>query len=81
MIIEIQESAKKDLKKIDKSSALKLLQSMEKLKEYPNISNIKKLKEFYPPFRYRVGNYRVLFDIEDYKIIVFNIKHRSKAYE
>ena len=80
MIIEIQESAKKDLKKIDKSFAIKILQSISTLKDYPNISNIKKLKEFYPPFRYRIGSYRVLFDIENDTIIVFNIKHRSQAY-
>ncbi len=80
MIIEIQESAKKYLKKIDKSFALKILQSINTLKDYPNISNIKKLKEFYPPFRYRIENYRVLFDIENDTIIVFNIKYRSQAY-
>jgi len=80
MIIRFQESAKKDLKKIDKYSAVKILKNIEKLNQYPNISNIKKLKEYYPPFRYRVGNYRILFDIEDDKIIIFNIRHRSKAY-
>ncbi len=81
MNVSIQESAKKDLKKIDKAFALKILQSLEKLKDYPNVSNIKKLKEYYPPFRYRVGDYRVLFDIEDENIIVFNIRHRREAYE
>ena len=80
MIIEFQESARKDLKKIDKHNIIKILKNIENLTKYPNISNIKKLKEYYPPFRYRIGNYRVLFDIEDDKIIIFNIKHRSKAY-
>lgn len=81
MNVSIQESAKKDLKKIDKASALKILQSLEKLKNYPNISNIKKLKVYYPSFRYMVGDYRVLFDIEDENIVVFNIRHRREAYE
>jgi len=30
--------------------------------------------------RYRIGNYRVLFDIENDTIIVVNIKHRKEAY-
>ena len=81
MNIKVQESAKKDLKKIDKSEAIKILKAIEKLRKYPNTPNIKKLTNFHPPFRFRVGNYRVLFDIEDDVIIVFNIKHRSKAYE
>jgi len=81
MIIRIQESAKKDLKNIDKKQALKILIQIKKLEEYPNITNIKKLKNHYPPMRYRVGNYRVLFDIENGFIVVVNIKHRKEAYK
>jgi len=58
MIVEIQECAKKDLKKIDKSIAMRILKNIKKLEKYPNISNIKyqkikKLKNHYPPHRYR----------------------------
>ena len=80
MRIEIQESAKKDLKKIDKSTAINILKKIKELEKYPFLSNIKKLRRYYPPFRYRIGNYRILFDVEDNKIIVIHIKHRSKAY-
>ena len=80
MIVEIQESAKKDLKKIDKQQALKILIQIKKLENYPHITNIKKLKNHYPPMRYRIGDYRVLFEIENDSIIVVNIKHRKEAY-
>jgi mRNA interferase RelE/StbE len=80
MKIEIQESAKKDLKKIDKQQALKILEQIKKLEAYPDISNIKKLTNHYPPMRYRLGNYRVLFEIEDSTIIIVHIKHRKEAY-
>ena len=80
MLIDIQDSAYKDLKKIDKSDAIKILQTIKKLEDYPYISNVKKLTNHYPPFRLRIGDYRVLFDIEDDKIIVSNIKHRKEAY-
>ena len=81
MIVEIQECAKKDLKKIDKSIAMRILKNIKKLEKYPNISNIKKLKNHYPPHRYRIGDYRVLFDIEGDVIIIVHIKHRKEAYE
>lgn len=81
MRVEIQESAKKDLKRIDKSTALDILKRIKALEEYPLLLNIKKLKNHYPPFRYRIGSYRVLFDIEGEVVIVVHIKHRSKAYE
>ncbi len=80
MIVEIQESAKKDLKKIDRQYALKILKQVKKLENYPHITNIKKLKNHYPPMRYRIGDYRVLFEIENDSIIVVNIKHRKEAY-
>ncbi|MEA2111472.1 MAG: type II toxin-antitoxin system RelE/ParE family toxin [Campylobacterota bacterium] len=81
MIIEIQESAKKDLKSIDKTKALKILKQIKNLEDFPHISNIKQSSSFYPPFRYRIGDYRVLFDVVDDTLIVINIKHRSKAYK
>ncbi len=59
MKIEIQESAKKDLKKLDISQAKKILFQIKNLENYPNLSNIKKLKNHYPPLRYRIGNYKV----------------------
>ena len=80
MKIKIQESAKKDLKKIDKAIALKILKKLKNLEHYPNITNIKKLKNNYPPFRYRIGDYRALFDIENETLFVINIKHRKEAY-
>jgi len=30
---------------------------------------------------YRVGDYRVLFEVEEETIIVVHIKHRKEAYE
>lgn len=80
MIVEIQESAKKDLKKIDKKQALKILKYIKNLEKYPHLANIKRLKNHYPPMRYRIGDYRVLFEVEDSTIIVVNIKHRKEAY-
>jgi mRNA-degrading endonuclease RelE of RelBE toxin-antitoxin system len=31
--------------------------------------------------RYRIGDYRVLFEIVDDTIVVVNIKHRKDAYQ
>ncbi len=80
MKIQIQESALRDLKKIDKSTAVQILQKVQRLESYPDVSNIKKLKKHYPPFRYRIGDYRVLFDVEGDVLIVVQIKHRKEAY-
>ena len=81
MIVEIGESAKKDLKKLDKSVAIRILKSIKRLEEYPDVANLKRLKNHYPPQRFRVGDYKVLFDIVDDFLIVINVKYRKEAYE
>lgn len=81
MKVVVQESARKDLKKIDKSEAKKMLEQLKLLQDFPNLSNIKKLKNHYPPFRLRIGRYRVLFDIEKDTLIVIHILHRKDAYD
>ena len=63
MKVIIDAKALKDLKKIDKKVAKNIITKIDILKKYPNIPNIKKLTNFYPPFRLRVGDYRVLFEV------------------
>jgi mRNA interferase RelE/StbE len=80
MEVIIKEKALKELSKLDKSQTTKILIAIENLANYPDIQNIKKLKNYTPTHRLRVGNYRVLFDIEDNTIIVGSIRHRKDAY-
>jgi len=43
--------------------------------------DVKKLAHFTPEYRLRVGNYRVLFEIENEAIVIYRIKPRDKAYQ
>lgn len=81
MIIDIQKSAYRDLKRIDKQKAIFILKVIQKLKDYPNVSNIKKLTNFYPPYRLRIGDYRVIFDVVDNTIFIDRILHRKESYK
>jgi mRNA interferase RelE/StbE len=81
MTVLIDDKALKDLSKIQKQDAQKIFLKIELLEDYPDVANIKKLTNFEPPYRLRVGNYRVLFDIEDDVITIYRVKHRSKSYE
>ena len=42
--------------------------------------DIKKLTNYTPEYRLRVGNYRVLFEIEDDVLVIYKIKHRRNVY-
>lgn len=42
--------------------------------------NIKKLTNYTPEYRMRSGNWRVLFEIEESRIIIYRILNRKEAY-
>ena len=77
--VEIMPRAIKDLKSIDKAQAKIILERIQNL-ENGLEGDIKKLTNYTPEYRLRVGNYRALFEIEGEKIIIYRIKHRKEAY-
>ena len=81
MKIVFEEKAHKQLKKLPKNDSQIILNKIKNLQFFPNTPNTKKLTNFYPPFRLRVGNYRVLFDVENETIIIFEILKRKDAYK
>ena len=80
MLVKLTDKAIKDLSKIDRQDALKIFSKIENLKDFPQVANFKKLNNFIPPYRLRVGDYRVLFDIEDNKITIHRVRHRKDVY-
>jgi len=42
--------------------------------------DVKRLTNFTPEYRLRIGDYRVLFEIEEETIIIYRIRHRREAY-
>ena len=80
MNVVIRKSAVKDFKKISEPYKSKIKEKIITLQDFPDISNIKKLINFTPIYRLRVGDYRILFDIVDNNIEVSRIKHRKESY-
>ncbi len=78
-LIELMPKAIKDLKNLPRSDSKKVI---EKIKALENglSGDIKKLTNFSPEYRLRVGNYRVLFETENKKIIIYRVKHRKETY-
>lgn len=81
MHIEIRRSAIKDLQKINEPFKSKIHDKIISLKEFPNVANIKKLTNFEPAYRLRVGDYRILFDIVEDTIFIGRVLHRQESYE
>jgi mRNA interferase RelE/StbE len=69
----------KDLKGLSTVDAQKIILKIRGL-EQGLTGDIKKLTNFTPEYRLRVGDYRVLFEIEQQQILIYRIKHRKEAY-
>jgi len=74
-------SAIKELKKIDRLIAKRIYDAVGKLREDP-YRNIKKLTNS-NYFRLRVGDYRVIMDINEnqLRILVIKVGHRKTIYK
>jgi len=79
--IEINTKAYRDIKALQEKDATKILAEMKDLASFPNSKNIKKLTNFKPSYRKRVGEYRVLFEVEHDTIVVYRVIHRKDAYK
>ncbi len=79
-LIEIRSRAYKDLKTVPRSDVVRILKKIRELENGLH-GDIKRLTNFTPEYRLRVGRYRILFEIEGDKLIVFRIKHRKEVYQ
>ena len=76
-------SAKKELKNLDKAIIPKILSKIKELAENPYPSNSKKLVGSVSNYRLRIGEYRVIYTISSSNLIIEIIKvgHRQGVYK
>jgi len=78
--ITYKSSVKRDLKKISKTEALRILNQLEKdlsktPDKYPALKG-----EFAGLHKYRVGDYRVIFAILENDVLIIRVGHRKDVY-
>ena len=79
--IEYDPKAVKQLQKLNKHEASKILDGIEAYASDPIKTKIKKLKTpFDGAYRLRVGNYRVVFYEEEGLMLISKIAHRKQVY-
>jgi len=78
--VGLKPRATKDLQRLQKQDATRIADALEQLAGGLS-GDVKRLTNFSPEYRLRVGQYRVLFEIENEQaIIVYRIVHRREAY-
>jgi mRNA interferase RelE/StbE len=84
--LEYSDKARKQLRKLDAAQRVIILSWMDKNIdgcENPRALGAELTANRSGEWRYRIGTYRILCDIQDAKLVVlaFNIEHRSKVYK
>jgi len=68
------------LKRMSPEVSRRIVNKVERMRHGLS-GDVKRLKAFVPNYRLRVGDWRVLFEIERKTIVVHEVKHRSQAYD
>ncbi|WP_164674482.1 type II toxin-antitoxin system RelE family toxin [Spirulina subsalsa] len=78
----MNKKAKKQLKKLPEALQKRLESRLKELAETVNLSNVKALKGVKGLFRLRVGDYRVIYELQGNQegILVLELGHRREIY-
>lgn len=79
--IKYKASVARDLKNIGKHNAGRIVNDFEKSLRGGRNSGAPLKGQFKGLFKYRVGEYRVIYTLIEDGIIVLRIAHRSRAYQ
>lgn len=80
-VIILTKYARKDIDRLDGVIQKRIAKKLKYLKSDP-INLSKRLIDFEQgQYRYRVGDFRVCFDIDANKIIINRIRHRREVYQ
>ena len=78
--VAFKPKALKDLARLPVDDRRRAIARIEGLRD--NLAgDVKKLTNFTPEYRLRVGNYRILFEIEGAIVVVYRVLHRKDVYK
>lgn len=83
-LLRYTEPAVKDLDKLDKNLSKRIVSKIETYTQDQPLLNAKRLNGVFEGlYRYRIGDYRAIFEYEEDKLIIIKIimiRHRKDAY-
>ena len=82
-VVEVKPSARKELEALPDNVLSRVITKIELLSQHPRPAGCKKLKGYKDQWRIRIGDWRVLYIIEDTAklVSVTRIAHRREVYE
>ena len=80
--IVVKTSVQKDFRSLPKETLLKVLTVIENLEKEPYPQKVSKLEGTEKTFRIRVGDYRIVYEVEKAQktVTVLYVRHRREIY-
>ena len=80
--IEISATAEKQLAALERDAQVRVVNAIRKLSENPRPRGCRKLRDYSDVFRIRVGVFRILYSIEQARLLILVLKsgHRRDVY-
>ena len=80
--VSFRRSAEKDLRRLDATVQRRAMRAIDGLAQEPRPPGCRKLVGSEDAFRIRIGDYRVIYTVDDAVCVVAieNIRHRREAY-
>jgi len=80
--IEVSATAERQLKKIRREDKVRILRAISLLAGDPRPGGCKKMSGYDDIYRIRIGNYRVIYEIDGKRIIlvILKIGHRREVF-
>lgn len=80
--VEIKPSARKELEALPDNMLTRVVQRLQSLQRNPKPAGVKKLKGYKDQWRIRVGDWRVLYIIDDAArlVSITRVAHRREVY-
>ena len=82
-VVEVKPAAQKELEALPDDLLARVVRKLDVLRETPRPSGCKKLKGYEDQWRIRVGDWRVVYIVDDKTklVSVTRVAHRREVYE
>lgn len=80
--VVLPKPAERDLNRLDKTLLLNIAKHLKALEADPRPADVTKLRGTENEWRIRVGDYRIIYEVDDDKgvVTILRIRHRREAY-
>lgn len=82
-MIKLKRSVEKEILKLPRDVIKRIVRAIDELENDPYPRDSKKIRGTERTYRLRVGNYRIIYQVDEERkeIIIYHVRHRKSVYK